>query len=257
MTPEEVAARLVAALVETGAVASVSGGAKWSRATVDVPTDQWTHAALAVRDDDQLACDYFDWLSAVDEMPEGFTVVTHVWSTTHRHGVLLRTRLPREAPSIPSIVDIYPGASWHERETAEMFGIAFAGHPDPKPLLLSNEFEGHPLRKDFVLAARVAKPWPGAKEPGEGHAPAAGGRRAPVRPPGVPDPNVWGPNAGAAGSADEAPARPARPARAPRTPGAARPPRTTPATGATTAPRTPPAEGAAPTANPEARDEED
>ena len=77
-----------------------------------------------------------------------------------------------------SVADVYAGASWHERETHEMFGIDF-GVP-LEPLLLPDGFEGHPLRKDFVLASRVVKAWPGAKEPGSPTttspaAPAAGG----------------------------------------------------------------------------------
>ena len=89
---------------------------------------------------------------------------------------------------------MYAGAGWHERETHEMFGIDFAGHRDLDPLLLPDGFEGHPLRKDFVLASRVAKPWPGAKEPGESDHEAAPSRRR-TRPPGVPDPDEWGRNA--------------------------------------------------------------
>jgi NADH-quinone oxidoreductase subunit C len=192
MTPEEVGARL-AGLV-AGGVAAVSDGGAYARATVDVPVTAWRPAISAARDDAELDCDFFDWLSAVDELAEGFTVVAHVWSTTRRHGVLVRTRIPGgDAAGLPSIVDTYPGAAWHERETYEMFGVDFTDHPGGlRPLLLPPEFEGHPLRKDFVLAARVAKPWPGAKEPGESHDPSAG-RRAPMRPPGVPAPGEWGP----------------------------------------------------------------
>jgi NADH-quinone oxidoreductase subunit C len=192
MIPVEVGAVLVAALGEglsAGAV-SVSGGDRWARATVDVPATRWAEALTAARDD--LGCDFFDWLSAVDELAQGYSVVAHVWSTSARHGVLVRTTVPREAPMVPSIVDVYPGAAWHERETYEMFGIDFPGHPDLAPLLLPPEFEGHPLRKDFVLATRVAKAWPGAKEPGEPEADAAS-RRQPMRPPGVPAPGEWGP----------------------------------------------------------------
>jgi NADH-quinone oxidoreductase subunit C len=197
MTPEELGARL-AGLVE-GGVAAVSDGGAFARATVDVPPDAWRPAIRAARDDTELDCDFFDWLSAVDELADGFTVVAHLWSTARRHGLLVRTRVPRDqADGLASIVDIYPGAAWHERETYEMFGVAFTGHPGGlRPLLLPPEFEGHPLRKEFVLAARVAKPWPGAKEPGESHDPAAT-RRAPMRPPGVPAPGEWG-----AGSASE------------------------------------------------------
>jgi len=204
MTPEEVGTRLAAVLGGDGVSASVSGGGQWARATVDVPAPGWRAAVEAGRD--SLGCDFFDWLSAVDELAEGFTLVAHLWSTGQRYGVLLRTRVPRDAPAVPSIVDIYPGAAWHERETHEMFGVDFAGHPGLKPLLLPPEFEGHPLRKEFVLAARVAKAWPGAKEPGESHDQSVA-RRQPMRPPGVPDPNEWGPQAG------QLPAEPARPAR--------------------------------------------
>jgi len=198
MTPEEVGARVVELADGVGdatAAASVSTDGAGARATVDVSPGSWVAVARAVRDDPGLAMDFFDWLSAVDELDEGFTVVAHVWSTTHRHGLLLRTRVPRDQPAVGSIVDVYPGAAWHERETHEMFGVDFPGHPGGlAPLLLPPEFEGYPLRKEFVLAARVAKQWPGAKEPGESHD-AAAARRQPMRPPGVPDPNTWGPAA--------------------------------------------------------------
>ncbi|MGH3731667.1 MAG: NADH-quinone oxidoreductase subunit C [Micromonosporaceae bacterium] len=195
MTPEEVSARLVELLGEP-CEASVSGGGEYARGTVDVPPERWPEAVRAARDN--LGCDFFDWLSAVDDLDEGFAIVAHLWSVADKHGVLIRTRVPRDAPRLATVVDLFPGASWHERETYEMFGVVFDGHPDLKPLLLPPEFEGHPLRKDFVLASRVAKAWPGAKEPGESHAPTRG-KRAPMRPPGVPDPNEWGPQAGRAG----------------------------------------------------------
>jgi len=193
MTPEEIGAHLVGAL--EGAEASVSaGGGRYGRATVDVPPERWADVVTAARD--ELGCDFFDWLSAVDELDEGYRVVAHLWSTGQRHGVLVRTRINKETAAVDSVVAIFPGAGWHERETHEMFGIDFPGHSGLRPLLLPPEFEGHPLRKEFVLAARVAKPWPGAKEPGESdHTPT---KRQPMRPPGVPDPSQWGPDAGLA-----------------------------------------------------------
>lgn len=154
----------------------------------DVPAAAWVEAATFVRDHG--GCTYFDWLSAVDDLDEGFAVVLHVYSVTDRVHVRLRTRVAKDAAELPTLTGVYRGASWHERETAEMFGITFAGHPNPKPLLLPVEFEGHPLRKDFVLASRVAKTWPGAKEPGESEHDAAPSRRR-VRPPGKPDVDEW------------------------------------------------------------------
>jgi NADH-quinone oxidoreductase subunit C len=174
-------------------------GADGPRSVADVDPKRWHESVRICRD--ELGCDFFDWLSAVDEGPDmpqdaadspvgtepsgphRFRIVAHLWSVAERRGVLLRAMLTEGA--IASVTDLYPGADWHERETHEMFGVDFPGHPDLKPLLLAPEFEGHPLRKDFVLASRVVKPWPGAKEPGEGHGTAR--KRAPKRPPGVPE----------------------------------------------------------------------
>ncbi|MGI5180662.1 NADH-quinone oxidoreductase subunit C [Dactylosporangium sp. CA-152071] len=168
-------------------VTESAGGGRFARPTVDVPPERWAEALRIARD--ELACDFFDWLSAVDELPGGFAVVAHVYSTSRLSGVLLRAVLPRLAPSVPTAVGVYPGAAWHERETHEMFDIDFTGNDALTPLLLPPEFEGHPLRKEFVLASRVAKPWPGAKEPGESEHTVS--KRAPMRPPGVPDPSEW------------------------------------------------------------------
>ncbi|MFF7606370.1 NADH-quinone oxidoreductase subunit C [Streptomyces parvulus] len=171
--------------------------------TVDVPPASWIPALETARD--RLGCTYFDWLSAVDEPGTGFRVAAHVVALGPVRRLLLRTTVPHESPALPTAVAVYAGAAWHERETHEMFGVAFEDHPALDHLLLPEGFEGHPLRKDFVLAARVAKAWPGAKEPGESD--HGGPRRRQMLPPGVPDPNEWGPQKG---QLPPAPARPAR-----------------------------------------------
>ncbi|MEU5049743.1 NADH-quinone oxidoreductase subunit C [Streptomyces sp. NPDC021096] len=183
--------------------------------TVDVPAESWITALETARD--RLGCTFFDWLSAVDEPGTGFRVCAHVAALpgggNDVRRLIVRTTVPHDAPALPTAVGVYAGAAWHERETHEMFGVGFTGHPHLVPLLLPEGFEGHPLRKDFVLAARVVKAWPGAKEPGES---AEGGpKRRQMLPPGVPDPNEWGPLKG------QLPPAPARPARTPRAAGAA------------------------------------
>ncbi|MFJ9074532.1 NADH-quinone oxidoreductase subunit C [Streptomyces sp. NPDC102278] len=217
--------------------------------TVDVPVGSWISSLEIARD--KLGCTYFDWLSAVDEPGIGFQVCAHVVSLENRRvrRLLLRTTVPHAAASLPSAVAVYAGAEWHERETFEMFGVTFTDHPHLVPLLLPENFEGHPLRKDFVLAARVAKAWPGAKEPGEAHDPDAPRRRQ-MLPPGVPDPNDWGPLKG------QLPPAPTRPARTPRAAGGAGAPARIPREGAPvrrtrsvaegSATQVPPAEGDAP-----------
>jgi NADH-quinone oxidoreductase subunit C len=166
----------------------------------DVPPGSWVAELTAARD--ELGFTYFDFLTAVDQLDAaddpGFDVVAHLWSLDRREHLLLRTRVPAAAPTLATATGVFAGASWHERETFEMFGVVFDGHPNLVSLLLPEGFEGHPLRKEFVLASRVAKTWPGAKEPGESdHDTGAPGRRR-MLPPGVPDPAQWGPEAAAA-----------------------------------------------------------
>lgn len=186
-----------------------TGAEAYGLITVDVPAERWTEALTNARD--VLGLAFFDWLSAVDELAEGFAVVAHLAAAEApgvRH-LALRTRVPRDAAALPTAVPVYPGAAWHERETHEMFGIDFPGHPYLATLLLPDGFEGHPLRKEFVLAARVAKDWPGAKEPGESDH-GGGPARRKMQPAGVPDPNEWGPLKGTLPPVAERPARGAR-----------------------------------------------
>ncbi|WP_326819541.1 NADH-quinone oxidoreductase subunit C [Streptosporangium sp. NBC_01756] len=149
--------------------------------TVDVQPADWIDLLEFARSGGYA---FFDWLTAVDDPPDGFSVVAHVFDPDAHGHLLLRTRVPRADPRLPSAVGVFRGADWHERETFEMFGVVFEGHPNLVPLLLPDGFEGFPLRKDFVLAARVAKAWPGAKEPGESDHGSPSRRK--TLPPGVP-----------------------------------------------------------------------
>jgi NADH-quinone oxidoreductase subunit C len=117
-----------------------------------------------LREDPSLACEYFDFLSAVDWMDEGFEILVVLTSIRHGPTVCVKVRLAADDPHMPTLTGVFRGADWHERETAEMFGIRFDGHHNLAKLYLPEDFEGHPLRKSFALASRVYKPWPGEKE---------------------------------------------------------------------------------------------
>ena len=130
---------------------------------MSVPREDWVAAVTAARD---AGATFFDLLTAVDLEAAGIEVVLHLWDPVARQHQLLRTVCPPEDLQVPSLLPVFAGAGWHERAVAELFGVRFGGH-DNEPLLLPASFEGHPLRKDFVLAARAAKAWPGVKEPGE------------------------------------------------------------------------------------------
>lgn len=153
-----------------------------------VPPEEWITAAEALRAD---GFGYFDWLGCIDDIgqQDTFTVLVRLERLGPDAAVAwLRTTVPRDEAKLPSLRTVFAGASWHEREAGELFGVEFSGG-DPRRLLLGPEFTGAPLRKDEVLAARTAVGWPGAKEPGESD--ASPSRRRMV-PPGVPDPTVWG-----------------------------------------------------------------
>ena len=164
MTPEELAQRFVAELgadvVETEVAYDV--------ATVTVSPARYADAARFAKTTRGLDLTFFDFLTGVDEGDDGYGVVTHLYSPIHKHHIQLRTVVPNAAATVPTLTGVFRGANWHERETWEMFGVVFDGHPNLVKLLLPDEFEGHPLRKEFLLMSREVKPWPGAKEPGEG-----------------------------------------------------------------------------------------
>jgi NADH-quinone oxidoreductase subunit C len=161
----------------------------WIRVTAAA----WQAAAEYARH--KLGFTYFDYLSAIDWRPspfgryedaevdtpledklnQPFELVTgvaggetrfqtlaRVSDVRRRHvGITLKADVPDDTLTMDSWVRVYAGADWHERETWEMYGITFSGHPHLRHIYLPSDFEGFPLRKDFPLLARVVKPWPG------------------------------------------------------------------------------------------------
>jgi NADH-quinone oxidoreductase subunit C len=113
------------------------------------------------RDEPPLAFDVLMDLTAVDNLKypgreDGprFEVVYHLYSLAHNHRVRVKTRVDEDDAQVPTAVDLWPIANWFEREVWDMFGVRFAGHPDPRRLLMYEEFVGHPLRKDYPINRR-------------------------------------------------------------------------------------------------------
>ena len=96
-----------------------------------------------------------------------FTVFLRLQNLHRKLGITVKADLDDTNPSVETLTGVFRGADWHERETWEMFGFDFVGHPSLRHIYLPSEFEGFPLRKDFPLLARAVKPWPGLvdKEP--------------------------------------------------------------------------------------------
>ncbi len=92
-----------------------------------------------------------------------FEVVYHLYSIKHRHMIRLKAEVSGDNPNIDSVMPIWVGANWHEREAYDMFGIIFNGHPDLRRILLPGDWEGYPLRKDYPVKG-PEKEWPGFLE---------------------------------------------------------------------------------------------
>ena len=109
-----------------------------------------------LRDDPQLRFDLLVDLTAVDYYPDPrrFEVVYHLFSTEKRHRVRIKVRVPEDDPQVDSAVGIWPAANWMEREVWDLYGIRFEGHGDLRRILLYEEFDGHPLRKDYPKEKR-------------------------------------------------------------------------------------------------------
>lgn len=102
-----------------------------------------------LRDDPDLRFDFLQLITGID-YPVNFTVVYHLYSYAMRHAIAVKAELPRDNPTIRSVAELWPAADWHERETFDLMGIIFEGHPNLRRILLPEDWEGHPLRKDYV-----------------------------------------------------------------------------------------------------------
>ena len=159
-------------------LADLVGAERWSSehgsVHLHVSRDTWVDAIRTARDEAGLV--FFSWLSAVDwakdvavgepvdeeeTLDERYEVIARVSSVTDASGAQFVVTIPKDDAWIDSIVGVFAGAGWHEREAAEMFGIDFRGHPNLTKLYLPDGFEGYPLRKSYPLLSREVKPWPG------------------------------------------------------------------------------------------------
>ena len=106
-----------------------------------------------LRTDDKMAFDMLSDLTAVDYLHRvpRFEVVYHLYSLRHGHRLRLRVPVEEGDEVVPSITSVWKSANWAEREVWDMFGIRFEGHPDLRRILMYEEFEGHPLRKDYPI----------------------------------------------------------------------------------------------------------
>lgn len=127
---------------------------EWNESAVWVKPRRIRQVAKYLRDDSELDFNYLNSVSAVDFISY-FEVVYHITSMSYNHGTVLKARIyDRDGPSLPSVVDVWQGADFQEREVWDLMGVSFEGHPNLKRIMLWEGFPGHPLRKDFVRGWR-------------------------------------------------------------------------------------------------------
>ena len=139
---------------------------------IKVKTSDWTSTASQLKDEFNLT--YFSWLSAIDwenEVSVGdppkepvspcFELIFCLSDSIDGNIVLVSTDIEKDKAIIPSLVEVFAGSNWHEREAFEMFGIEFSNHPNLEKMYLPDDYEGNPMLKSFELISREVKPWPG------------------------------------------------------------------------------------------------
>ena len=138
-----------------GQVQHVTSGA--GQVGVTLKRDNIRDVCLFLRDEPTVKMDHLADLTAVDysrypgDTGLRFEVVYNMISTVHRHRIRLKVRVPEDDPRVDSVSSVWQTANWHERETFDLMGIKFDGHPDLRRILLPEDWEGHPLRKEYPL----------------------------------------------------------------------------------------------------------
>ena len=151
------AAAIIDSLTPLVPGASYEAAASIDFATIYVTKEQLVATCLALREAPALRFNVLTEITAVDYLPRDprFEVVYHLLSITHRRRLRLKVRVPIEG-MLPTMQEVWPSAGWLEREVYDMFGIIFENHPDLRRILMPDDWEGHPQRKDYPVQIRKA-----------------------------------------------------------------------------------------------------
>jgi NADH-quinone oxidoreductase subunit C len=138
-----------------GSISQAVEGVKFDREemTIAIERSAIRQACILLRDDQNCSFNYLSDVTCVDWYPSEprFEVVYHLLSIPHRERVRLKVKLSGEMPALDSVTSIWPGANYFEREVFDLFGVRFNGHPYLRRLLMPENWEGHPLRKDYPV----------------------------------------------------------------------------------------------------------
>ena len=125
---------------------------------VIIPLDLIPQCLEFLRDDPESAMAYFDFSTCVDHPPERLDLVYSVYSPHHKHRLQLKVILDRDNACVPTVSHLWENANWNEREIYDLYGVFFPGHKDLRRLMMPEDWEGHPLRKDYAHPNLVVRP---------------------------------------------------------------------------------------------------
>ena len=133
---------------------------KTDRPAVTVPVEHLHFVMLQIRDQEPLKFDMLSCFTAIDWLKDGkIELVYQLYSTAHKHYLMIGVLLDRQNAVAPSVSSLWEIAEWQERELFDLFGVRFTDHPDLRRLLLEDDWQGHPLRKDYVDDFMLERPW--------------------------------------------------------------------------------------------------
>jgi NADH-quinone oxidoreductase subunit C len=123
-----------------------------------VPQERYREIAEVLRSDPELDFDYLEFQTCTDRPPQQLDFLAFFYSYTQHHRIGLKLIMDRMHPSLPSLSDLWANADWNEREIFDLFGVVFHNHPDLRRIMMPEDWEGYPLRKDYMHPNLVNRP---------------------------------------------------------------------------------------------------
>ncbi len=147
MTAQDIHDKLKAAFGDAVQEAKLDAMQPWIR----IAPNRTAEVCAWLHDQPEMKLDYLMCLSGMDYNNGKLGVVYHLSSIEHKHKIVLKTECPKDDPHVLTVSGVWGTANWHEREAYDMYGIIFDGHPDLRRLLMPDDWDGHPLRKDYKV----------------------------------------------------------------------------------------------------------
>jgi NADH-quinone oxidoreductase subunit C len=149
MTSDELLKAVQSKFPDLQAIPKVQGQARGEELYLSIPANKLVEVCRFLRFDPPLAFDFLSFVTSVD-WKDRFEVVYYLISTLHKHKLVLKVNVDHANPELPTVTEIWAAADWQEREIFDLMGIKFSGHYNLRRILLPEDWEGYPLRKDYA-----------------------------------------------------------------------------------------------------------